>query len=135
MPEINLKEFDERLNSMECSQAIREIVAALRKAAEQAGPTSWIAHSGSGGGWGIRGKRDRRLVCQFDPKPTALHVCAQVPGADERELKAAGTVHLRKNGSHWVDVRDVQGAKTLEPLIARAYAEAGADLSRPASRR
>ena len=130
MLETNLKEFNERLNSLECSQAIREIVAALRKAAEHAGPPSWIAHSGPGGGWGIRGKRDRRLVCQFDPKPTALHVCAQVPDADERELKAAGTVHLRKNGMHWVDVRDVRGARVLEPLIARAYAEAGVALKR-----
>ena len=130
MPEVDVREFEDRLNSMECSQLIREIVTALRNAARKAGPMLWTAHSGPGGGWGIRGKRDRRLVCQFDPKPTALHVCAQVPGADERELKAAGTVHIRKNGLHWVDIRGVQGAKVLEPLIARAYARAGEALSR-----
>ncbi len=121
MPEIDVQEFEERLNSRECSQSVRETVAALRKAAEQAGPVTWRAHSTPNGGWGITGKRVKRVFCQFDPKPAVLHVCARIPGADESELKAAGTVHPRKNAMPWVDIKDTRGAKVLEPLIARAY--------------
>lgn len=61
MPEIDVKEFDERLHSLECSEVIREIVADLRKAAERAGPVSWRAHSTPNGGWGITGKRVHKV--------------------------------------------------------------------------
>ncbi len=99
-------------------------MACLREAAAKAGPVVWRAHSTSGGGWGITGKRDRRTFCSFDPKPSVPHVCASVPGADEHELKTVGTVHLRKNANPWVDVKDLRGAGCLEPLILRAYAAA-----------
>jgi hypothetical protein len=125
MAEITMKEFDERLNSLECPDSIRQIVGLLRTAAKQAGPVSWRPHATPNGGWGITGKRDGRVFCQFDPKPAALHVCADVVGASDHELMAAGTVHTRKNARSWVDIRDARGVKALEPLIARAYAEAG----------
>jgi hypothetical protein len=125
MPEIEISEFDERLNSQACSQVIRDIVALLREAANQAGPVVWRAHSTPGGGWGITGKRANRVFCRFDPKPTVPHVCVSVRGADDDGLKAAGTVHRRKNAESWVDVKDTRGARRLEPLIARAYAAAG----------
>lgn len=130
MPEINISEFDERLNSLECSQIIRDIVARLRAAADQAGPVVWRAHSTPGSGWGIAGKRANRVFCRFDPKPSIPHVCASVVGADEDGLKAAGTVHRRRNAASWVDIRDMRGANVLEPLIAQAYATAGVAVSR-----
>lgn len=124
MPEVDISEFDERLNSRECGQAIRDIVARLRAAADQVGAVVWRAHSTPGGGWGITGKRAKRVFCRFDPKPSVPHVCVSVTGADEASLKAAGTVHRRKNAESWVDIRDVRGAKLLEPLIGQAYAAA-----------
>jgi len=47
VPEIDTNDFDARLNSLECSEAIREIVASLRKAAEQDDPHEWssVTHS------------------------------------------------------------------------------------------
>ena len=56
MPEIDIRQVEDRLNSLECSQAIRELVDALRKAAEQVGPVSWHAHEGAGSGWGLTAK-------------------------------------------------------------------------------
>lgn len=54
MPAIDTNDFDARLDSLECSEAIREIVAYLRNAAEQAGAdVSSRAYSTPGGGWGI----------------------------------------------------------------------------------
>jgi hypothetical protein len=129
MPEVDIREFDERLNGRECSQVIRDIVARLRKTADQAGPAIWRAHSTPGGGWGITGKRANRVFCRFDPKPSVPHVCVSVVGADEDGLKAAGTVHRRKNAESWVDVADMRGANLLEPLIAHAYAAAGVALN------
>ena len=141
--EIDLKEFDERLNSQECPEAIREIVAALRKAAKQAGPPSWTAHSGPGGGWGIRGKRDRRLVCQFDPKPTALHVArrfrgrrARTPGrpngppSKERYALGRYQTHAGRRGARAADRAGVRrsgrGPQTMSgarKAIIETYAE------------
>lgn len=68
------------------------------------------------------------MFCQFDPKPKANHVCASILGADEIDLKDAGTVHNRKNSRPWVDIKDMRGAKLLERLILRAYAAAGVDV-------
>jgi hypothetical protein len=130
MPEVDISEFDERLNSRECRQVIRDIVARLRTAANEAGPVVWRAHSTPGGGWGITGKRANRVFCRFDPKPSVPHVCVCVLGADEVGLKAAGAVHRRKNAESWVDITNMRGANLLEPLIAQAYAAAGVALSR-----
>ena len=134
MPEVNISEFNERLNGLECSQIIRDIVARLRAAADQAGPVVWRAHSTPGGGWGITGKSANRVFCRIDTKPSILHVCASIVDADEDGLKAAGTVHRRKNAESWVDIRDMRGANLLEPLIAQAYAAAGVALSRHVER-
>ena len=134
MPEVDISEFDERLNSRECSQAIRDIVARLRAAADQAGPVVWRAHSTPGSGWGITGKRANRVFCRFDPKPSVPHVCVSVVGAHEDGLKAAGTVHRRKNAQSWVDIGDMRGASMLEPLIAQAYAAAEVALNRHVER-
>lgn len=134
MPAVDISEFDERLNSRECSQVIRDIVAHLRTAADQAGPVVWRAHSTPGGGWGITGKRVNRVFCRFDPKPSVPHVCVSVVGADEVGLKAAGSVHRRKSAESWVDITNMRGANLLEPLIAQAYAAAGVALSRHAER-
>ncbi len=125
MPEIDVRDFEERLDSGECSQVVRDIVASLRKAAERAGDVAWTAHSALGRSWGIIGKREGRVICRLDVKPQAEHVCVCIPGADDGKLVAAGTVHRRKNAPSWVDIRDTRGAKVLEPLIMRAYAEAG----------
>ena len=102
-----------------------EVVALLRNLAESAGPMTWRAHSTPGSGWGITAKRDGRVFCRFDPKPTVPHVCVQIKGASEDELKVAGTVHRRTNAEPWVDVNNVRSARLLEPLIARAYASVG----------
>lgn len=130
MPEISTNEFDDRLNSLECSQEIRDILTYLRETAEQAGTVSWRAHSTPGSGWGITGKLSGRLFCRFDPKPSVPHVCAFIRGAAERELEAAGTVHRRKSGGPWVDIRNMRDAKVLEPLIARAGAAAARGVSK-----
>jgi hypothetical protein len=90
MAEIDISEFDERLNGRECSQVIRNIVACLREAADQAGPVVWRAHSTIGGGWGITGRRAKTVFCRFDPKPSVPHVCVSVVGVDEVGLKAVG---------------------------------------------
>ncbi len=134
MPEVDISEFDERLNSRECNQAIRDIVARLRAAADQAGPVVWRAHSTPGGDWGITGKRANRVFCLVDPKPSVPHVCVSVVGADEDDVKAAGTVHRRKNAESWVDIGDMCGANLLGPLIAQAYAAAGVALNRHVER-
>src|ERR1700730_4006144 len=134
MSEVNISESDERLNSLECSQIIRDIVARLRTAADQAGTVVWRAHSTPGGSWGLAGKRANRVFCRFDPKPSIPPVCASVVGADEDGLKAAGTVHRRKNAESWVDIKDMRGANLLESLIAQAYAAAGVAVSRHVER-
>jgi hypothetical protein len=135
VPEVDIREFDERLNSREYSREIRDIVALLRRSAEQVGPVIWRAHSTPGGGWGLTGKRANRVFCRFDPKPSVRHVCVSLRGADEDALKAAGTVHRRKNAEAWVDIRNTRGAHLLEPLIAQAYgAAAGVELKRHARR-
>ena len=134
MAEIDLKEFQERLRRQECSQTIRDVVDFLMKAAERAGPTEWRAHSTPGGGWGITGKRGKRVFCKFDPKPQVPHVGADVPGASESELMRAGRLHRRKDARPWVDIEDMRGAKVLEPLIARAYAAASSTTDKIASR-
>src|SRR4051812_22097038 len=102
MPEVDVNEFDERLNGGECSQALRDIVAHLREAADKAGPVVWRAHSTPAGSWGITGRRVSRVFFRLDPKPSLSHVCVSVVGADENGLKAAGTVHRRKNAESWV---------------------------------
>jgi len=131
MAEMSVKDFEERLNSSECSQELRDIVAILRQAARGAGEdVEPRAHSTQGSGWGITYKRGTRVFCQFDPKPTALHVGADVRGADEAELQKAGRLHRRKNGKPWVHVEDANAAKKLVPLIHRAYEQAGITIAR-----
>ena len=39
--QIGEQQFEERLDSLECGQAVRDIVASLRKAAEQQAPHDW----------------------------------------------------------------------------------------------
>jgi hypothetical protein len=126
--EIGVDEFEARLCGMHGGTEVGDIIKFFREAAELAGPVVWRAHLAESGGWGIAGKREKRVFCRFDPKPTVPHVCAQIAGASEDDLKAAGTVHRRKDGKPWVDVRDLRGAKVLEPLIFRAYREAGVAL-------
>ena len=118
----DLREFEDRLNSRECTQVIRDVVASLKTAAERAGDVSWSAHSAPGRSWGIIGKRGGRVICRLDLKPQAGHVCVCIPGADDGKLNEAGTVHRRKNAPSWVDIRDTRGASLLEPLIAEAFA-------------
>lgn len=130
MPEIELKDFEERLRSAECSEGIREIVATLRKAAEKAGPVVWRAHSTPNSGWGLTGKRGERTFCSFDPKPRAGHVCVCIRGADEKVLLDAGMVHKRRNDWPWTDIKDLRGARLIEPEIVRAYAAASTQGSR-----
>lgn len=120
MPEIDIVEFDAKLNGLDGGSELKEIVALLRRAAEQAGIAEWSAHSTAGGGWGVTGRAGRRVVCRFDPKPSVLHVCVCVPQATESELKVAGRVHRRKNGPAWVDVCDLTSAEALVPALVRA---------------
>ena len=125
MSAIDIRDFDERLNSLDCSQVIREIVACLRDAAEQAGgiDVSSNAYSTASGGWGITYKRDQRVFCRFDPKPNKLHVWAFVLGADTNELTDAGTLSAQKG---WVAISNLRSAELLAPAIVRAYTVAGA---------
>ena len=123
MSQTDLSEFDDRLNSGECSQIIRDIVACLREAAGRVGGIWRSAHSALERSWGIVGMRGGRVVCRLDIKPYAGHVCVSIPGADDRQIVAAGAVHCRKNAPSWVDVRDVKGAGRIAPLIAAACAE------------
>lgn len=130
MPEVEVKEFEERIFSGECTQDIREIVACLRDVAEKAGPDVTIrAHSKPKGGWGITFKRAGRVFCRFDPKPQAGHVWALVSGGDRAALAVAGTVSGRGDGP-WVAIRDMRGAEQLVPSIQHAYDAAGAALGR-----
>jgi len=122
MPATDLREFEDRMNSRECTQLIRDIVASLRTGAERAGEISWSAHSTPGRSWGIIGKRGGQVICRLDLKPEAGHVCVSIPGADDTKLNAAGTVHKRKNAPSWVDIRDTRGAGLLEPFIAEVSA-------------
>ncbi len=132
MSEITVKQFEERLNSSDCSSVVRTVVYSLRAMAERQEPREWTirAHSGSGSGWGIEYKRGGLVFCRFDPKPNVEHVCVFVRGAAESDLEGAGKVHRRKNAPPWVDIRDERGAKALEPLIQRAFADAGIALKR-----
>ena len=130
MSEITVEEFEQRLNNSQCSSFVRTLVHSLRAVAERQEPREWTvrAHSGSGSGWGIEYKRGRVVFCRFDP--TAEHVCVRVLGASESELRNAGNVHPRKNAPPWVHVREEQGVRALEPLIRRAFADAGVAVKR-----
>ena len=131
MAEMSVKDFDERLNSSECNEELRAIVDQLRQAASGGGDdVAPRAHSTPGSGWGITYKRGTRVFCRFDPKPRALHVAADVRGADEAELQKAGRLHRRKNGKPWVHVKYANDAKKLVPLIQRAYEQAGVTIAR-----
>ena len=131
MGEIGLRDFDERLNSGECGQELRTTMATLRAAAERCGPVVWRAHETPGGGWGLTGKRDGRVFCHFDPKPSTPKVCVCIPGATVDELRSLGSPHLRKNAPPWVDILGADSASKIEPLMQRAYSAAGLVTTRP----
>jgi hypothetical protein len=131
MRDTDVLEFEERLNSLECSDNIRSIVVCLRNEAERAGDdVSTLSHLALSGGWGIRFKRGRAVFCRLDPKPSAEHVCVCIPAAEERVLSEAGTVHRRKNAWSWVDISDMRGAELLKNEIRLAYGRAGVSLKR-----
>jgi hypothetical protein len=115
-----MKHFTERLNSLDCSQDIRDVVECIRQTVDRNGVVVWIDHSAKNG-WGTRAKVGRRAVCRIDPKPVAGHVCVSIYGASAEDLSSAGRVHIRKEADPWVDVKTLEGARSLEPTIIRAF--------------
>jgi hypothetical protein len=131
MAEVDVEEFEARLNGLECSQNLRDLVRGLRDAVETVGPVSWHGLSTTAG-WGINARRHGRVVCRFDPKPRRDHVWVLVPNASASDLAAVGSLSLQPG---WVAVTTLLGGNVqrLTELFAWSYANRDAEWRIPPS--
>jgi hypothetical protein len=114
-----VNELDTILEPHEFSQELRAIARELWQATERVG-CKMSVHTTARGMRYITGRVGSRVVCRFDLKPVAGHVCVYVRGASDHVLLASGEVHRRKNAPSWVHVRSVEQAKRLETEIRAA---------------
>ena len=106
-----------------CSDELRQMVAYLRKTAQNAGADVTerrFKHTSPNTGWGITYYAGGNGFCDFHPKRQRDHVWALIHGGDRVALETAGTVAVRGDGP-WVTIENMRGAVRLVPFILRAH--------------
>ncbi|NQW03677.1 MAG: DUF3883 domain-containing protein [Acidobacteria bacterium] len=123
MTAIDRATFDEKMEpKWRHAPEVKEVFDTLRRITTE-GLVDVSEHpSGSGDRWGVSFKIRSRLLFRADPWPSEGYVGVSVPGADERSLKVAGQVRLRKDAApSWVKVKTAEDAELLVSVIDLKY--------------
>jgi len=118
--EIDPVGFEARL--LECSGALRELVAYLRASAHHAGPgvsQRRFRHPAPNTGWGVTYYVESLPFCELHPKPHEEHVWVLLRGADAEAILAAGFEPSKQPG--WFTVRRMGEAVRCVSWILQSY--------------